>query len=322
MNWSDIVQAGASVVTLGIVGWLVTWIYRLYHERERSLKERYEGKVDLLEERLKLKDEEISRERRARERYAELVEEERKLWDIQKSAGIAPDGALPHEPIELSAELKHTIVEILSRLEQISIELPLPKGHMLISRGNAYATTGQYEKATQVYNEAIKLDPDDRVAYHNRGLAYMELGQLKAAVDDFSKVIELRPDMVEGYCNRGRTYGKLGEYKQSIEDLSKALQIDPDHQSAYCNRGASYAYMGQFKQALKDFNKAIELEPNDANNYYNKACAYSLMKKPDEAIAVLQKSISLDKDFVETARSDKDFNNIRDDPRFKDLLSL
>ena len=151
MNWSDIVQGVASLVSLGIVGWLVGWIYRLYKERERSLKERYEGKIELLEQRLKLKSEEVEKEKEASRRYKVVVDEhkeylERQLWDIQRKAGIAPDEVLPHERLELSTELKQDIGKILSRLEQISMELPLPSEDMLLSRGSAYAATGQHEK--------------------------------------------------------------------------------------------------------------------------------------------------------------------------------
>lgn len=317
MNWSDIVQAGASVVTLGLVG----WIYRLYKERERSLKERYEGKVELLEERLKLKDEEISRERRTRERHAELVEEERKLWNLQKSVGIAPDEPLPDKPIELSAELRHDIGAILSRLEQISIELPPPKGRTLLSRGTAYSATKQYEKAIKAYSEAIRLEPGLMPAYHNRGLARRNSGHLETALDDFSKVIELRPDMVEGYCNRGQTYMRLEKYERAIRDFNKVIEMDPEHVSAYWSRGASYHHLGQIEKAIEDFDEANRHEQDEPSRYYCQACAYSLMKKTDEAIASLKKAISLDKDFVESARTDKDFDNIRDDPRFKKLLS-
>ena len=270
MSWADIMQAGASLVTLGIVGLLVRWIYTLYREREHSLKERYEGKVALLEERLKLKDEEISRERRARERHAEIVEEQRKLWDLQRTAGIAPDGALPHEPIELSAELKQDIGEILSRLEQISIELPLPNGHMLISRGNAYAATGQHEKAIKAYSEALRLNPDLVAAYHNRGIELREVGQLETAIADFSKVIELSPDRVEGYCNRGQAYNKLGEPELALKDLDKVLELDPEHTVAYGNRGLAFRALGQYEKALKDFSKAIELKPDFSGAYNNR----------------------------------------------------
>ena len=37
------------------------------------------------------------------------------------------------------------------------------------NRGNAYAKLGQYQRAIENYNEAIRLKPDYSIAYINRG---------------------------------------------------------------------------------------------------------------------------------------------------------
>jgi len=269
MNWSgsDILQAVSSFISLVIVGGLVGWIYRLYGERVRSLKERHEGEVKLLEQRLKLKSEEVESEKEATRRYKVVADEhkeylERQLLDIQRKAGIAPDEALPDKPIELSEELKRDIGEILARLEEISIELPLPTRDTLLGRGSAYAATGQYEKAIKAYSEVIRLKPDLVAAYHNRGIAYMELDQPEAAKEDFSKVIELEPQRVEGYCNRGRAYNRLEKPELALKDLNKVLELDPQHAAAYHNRGNAYRMLGKYKKALEDFSKAMKLEPD------------------------------------------------------------
>ena len=37
------------------------------------------------------------------------------------------------------------------------------------NRGNAYATKGDYDRAIQDFDEAIKLDPADARPFNNRG---------------------------------------------------------------------------------------------------------------------------------------------------------
>ena len=57
------------------------------------------------------------------------------------------------------------------------------------NRGIAYADLGQYQRAIEDYNEAIRLKPDYAMAYSNRGIAYSKLGQYQRAIEDYNKAI-------------------------------------------------------------------------------------------------------------------------------------
>ena len=50
---------------------------------------------------------------------------------------------------------------------------------------------GQYERAIQDYDEAIRLNPQYVYAYNNRGLTYQSLGKVEEAERDFQKAKEL-----------------------------------------------------------------------------------------------------------------------------------
>ena len=56
-----------------------------------------------------------------------------------------------------------------------------------VGRGVAYDELGQYLRAIEDYDKAIKLDPDFGVAYKSRGLAYRKLGQDAKADADKAK---------------------------------------------------------------------------------------------------------------------------------------
>ena len=55
----------------------------------------------------------------------------------------------------------------------------------------AYRLLGQYQRAIQDYDEAIRLDPQNAIAYYNRGFTYNNLGQSKEAERDIAKAKEL-----------------------------------------------------------------------------------------------------------------------------------
>ena len=61
-------------------------------------------------------------------------------------------------------------------------------------KGNDYFKQGDYQKAIEQYDEAIRLDPQDALAYYNRGVAYDNLGKTIEAERDFAKAKELGYD--------------------------------------------------------------------------------------------------------------------------------
>src|SRR6202034_1954941 len=63
----------------------------------------------------------------------------------------------------------------------------------LNNRGNAYSVTGEFDKAIQDYDEAIRLNPKDANVFNNRGTAYVSKGNFDRAIIDFDEAIRLKP---------------------------------------------------------------------------------------------------------------------------------
>ena len=78
--------------------------------------------------------------------------------------------------------------------------------------------------------------------------------------------------------------------------------------------------MGRYQEAIESYDKAIEFKPDDASTWYNKACCYSLVGNVELAIEYLQKAMQLDSKYIEMAKTDSDFDNIRSDQRFIALI--
>jgi tetratricopeptide (TPR) repeat protein/DNA-directed RNA polymerase subunit M/transcription elongation factor TFIIS len=127
------------------------------------------------------------------------------------------------------------------------------------STGVTYGKLGQYERATQEFTEAIRLDPQHTKAYYNRGIAYGQLGQHEQATQDFAEAIRLDPQHTKAYYNRGIAYGQLGQHEQATQDFAEAIRLDPQYAKAYYNRGIAYGLLGDTAQAERDKAKAKEL---------------------------------------------------------------
>ncbi len=226
----------------------------------------------------------------------------------------------------------------------------------LFSLATAYYYTGQYENAKETYDRIVTLSPNNPIALNMRGMAYAKLEKYYEALTDFNRSLEFRhdnPDTINNrghiydklkrydeafldfnsalktrpddpyfLYNRGTTYSKLERYAEALLDYNRAIEIRPNFSEALSNRGMTYAKLKKYNEAISDYNRSLELNPNDAVTQYNLACLFSLWGKANDAIAYLEKAIDRDKKYREDSKTDTDFDNIREDPRFKKLIEL
>jgi tetratricopeptide (TPR) repeat protein len=128
----------------------------------------------------------------------------------------------------------------------------------------------KYKTALNVSARAIKLDPNNALAYHMHGWAVHEESPLdyKTPLEDLNRAIELDPTDCNFYWARALL---LGPCKEAFDDLDKAIELDPDRAGGYYEqKGYFYVDMkrgsgGHFgstseacKAAIAAFTAAIE----------------------------------------------------------------
>jgi serine/threonine protein kinase len=178
-----------------------------------------------------------------------------------------------------------------------------------------------FKGAISAYNEAIRLKPDYANAYINRGSAKFALGDTQGAIADYNEAIRLKPNDADAYINRGSAKSDLGDTQGGIADYNEAIRLKPDYAEAYYGRGLAKSDLGDKQGAIADYNEAIRINPDYAAAYYNRACVYSLQNNLELALSNLQKAIQLSPDrYLQMAKTDKDFDNIRHEVRFQELL--
>ncbi|NJO49286.1 MAG: tetratricopeptide repeat protein [Leptolyngbyaceae cyanobacterium RM2_2_4] len=188
-------------------------------------------------------------------------------------------------------------------------------------RGRAFRWLGRYEEAIASYDNALKLKPDYCKAWYSRGRSLKRLERYKEAVDSFNEALKLEPDNYLAWYNKGNALVFMKRYEEAIASYEKALEIKSDKSEAWNNRGNVLAILGHYEEAIESFDKSLEYSPDDARAFYNKACCYAVWRKPEKVIENLQRSIHLNPNkYREMARTDSDFDSIRDDERFQALL--
>ena len=153
-------------------------------------------------------------------------------------------------------------------------------------RGRAYRAKSDYDRAIADYTEAIRIEPNDVLAFYSRGIAYFNKKDYDRAIADYTASLRLAPGDVIALQNRGHAYQAKHEYDRAIADYSEAIRIEPKFAWAFNDRCYARAIAGrELPQALADCNEALRLVPNDIHTLDSRGFVYLKLGEFDKAIA-------------------------------------
>lgn len=246
-----------------------------------------------------------------------------KLYDdfereVQRRLADLPESILNGEPTEILPRQQQALSEI-EILRSLLPDLQLSaEGYFKL--GNALYNEGRFEEAIANYDKALELNPDYYQAWYNHGYILDEVGRQEEAIASYDKSIESKPDFQEAWHNRGLLLDNLGHHEEALKSHDMALKLKPDDYETFYNRGISLHKLERYEQEIASYDKAIELKPDYANAWFNKACVYGFKGDADQTIENLAKAIELDPKNRENAKNESDFDLVRNDERFKQLL--
>lgn len=125
------------------------------------------------------------------------------------------------------------------------------------------------ERAMQLLEEAIALDPEYAYAYSLLSTAHFDLVAL------------------------GASGSPRESLQRALELGKKAIALDDSNSSVHACLTFPYIYLTEFDKAISEAEKAISLSPNSALAYWALGTALGFSGRPQEAIPMLQKSLRL-----------------------------
>ena len=136
-----------------------------------------------------------------------------------------------------------------------------------------------YQGAIKDFDEAIRLEPQNAVAYFNRGTAYLYLGLADLASEKLEHALEAFVEVLANY--------------------DQAISLDPEYADAYGSRGAAYVYLEKYELAIQDYTEAIRIEPLAAELYAARAALYDELVAPQRSIQDRETACELDKQYCD-----------------------
>jgi glycosyltransferase involved in cell wall biosynthesis len=128
--------------------------------------------------------------------------------------------------------------------------------------GNTYVRLGKPNLAAKQYREAIAqpILPLLKIgAYNNFGSLLQATGELQLAQQVYETALKIDPNFAIVYYNLGMNHKAMGDFDRAITCYQKSLEIDPNYAPAYQNLGVVLLKNKQVVEGLAAFKQAIDL---------------------------------------------------------------
>lgn len=156
--------------------------------------------------------------------------------------------------------------------------------------GESQYKSGDFKGAIDIYQRALRLDPQNPIINYRIGYASTQSGLLEEAEHYLQQALATEPDFAPALAALGYVYRRRGEkMDEGIErvtilnkaenNLVRALSLSPklvdaDGESWWGSLGGLYRRRGQIDQAIFAYTQAAEVTPNSSYAFSNLALLY------------------------------------------------
>lgn len=161
------------------------------------------------------------------------------------------------------------------------------------NRGAACSELGNQEEALKSFDSAGKIDPSSARALYGKGIVLGELGRHEEALACFEKAVELRPLYAEAWYDRGFALSSLGRHEEALRSFDRALSMDPGDARAWHGKGIAHSCLGMHEEAYKSYDNALSIKPDDAEAWYGRGIALNYLGQYEEAVKSFDNAITI-----------------------------
>ena len=215
------------------------------------------------------------------------------------------------------------------RTSMRALELAPDLAESHVSAGIAHTMMQDYEKAETAFEKAVELDPKNFDAWYFYARSKVHEGELDRAIRLFDRASQVRPEDCQSVLLQSQLYHSLGDSKNELESARKGieraralLELNPDDNRARNIGAFALLRLGNAEEAKEWMMVSLDKAPMDSIVHYNAACFFALAGDVEKSIDCLEdcqfKVGNLNREWL---LHDSDLDNVRDHPRFAEILA-
>ncbi len=120
----------------------------------------------------------------------------------------------------------------------------------------------------------------------------------------------------------GESLRALHRYQEATIPLRRSLSLIPDDTHVSVALAWCLKRLGRLELAIEALEDALRVDPGTAILHYNLACYWSLARNRRRALQHLARALEIDGNYVDFVGDEPDFDPLRHDPQFRELVGL
>jgi tetratricopeptide (TPR) repeat protein len=171
-----------------------------------------------------------------------------------------------------------------------------PSEFAIINDGNLLYDQGKFDDAIFLYQEVLRLNPNNVYAMHELSLAYGEKHDYQKSVDLALKGMEYRSDILpKFYAVIGNTLDTMGQPQKAVDVYKKGLVLAPNSGILYYNLGVtSTTSLKDPVQGRAVFKQGAFAEPTYPGMHYQLAVSFFRDDLKTPALLAMSRYLVLD----------------------------
>jgi adenylate cyclase len=209
-----------------------------------------------------------------------------------------------------------------------ALELAPDLAEAHVAHANTLSLAGDDAGAVAAFQRALELDPELYEAHYYYARHCFARGRFAQAVDEFEAAHRTRPDEFQALALAVNAAAALADHRRADELTPLALQaalaaieLDAANARARYLAAGLQARVGDTEAARRNLEEALRLQPDDFGVLYNVACNYAELGDVERALDALDRALVTGTGSRSWIEHDPDFANIRELPRFKQIVA-
>jgi tetratricopeptide (TPR) repeat protein len=175
-----------------------------------------------------------------------------------------------------------------------------------LALAEALTNMERYKEAAEQVEEAIKMAPDEALAYTMRARLKLIEEDIKAALADLDQAIRLNPQDVVALMIRARLYLEEENIPAAKKDIETALLVSPGLIQGILIRSVIAAEEGRMTDAIADIQLLLQEDPDNVNWRIQLAGYYVRDKRHSRAIEIFTEILADDENSQDARRARAD----------------
>ncbi len=128
--------------------------------------------------------------------------------------------------------------------------------------GLTFLQSRYWKDTPTVFDHALRVTGDNRVAHYNLGVYRQGRGELRQAAEHYREAIRIKEDYADAHNNLGVILAGEGKTAEAISHYRRAIRADRSFAEAWCNLGVQLFEEGKAAESAAAFREALVLRPS------------------------------------------------------------